>query len=778
MRPTVIVVSHTHWDREWYQPFEVFRLRLGDMVAALVDLLDGDPQFRHFMLDGQTVCLDDVLELRPSLRERLQAHIASGRISIGPWYVLQDEFLVGAESIVRNLSQGLKSARRFGRAMSIGYLPDAFGHIAQMPRILRGFGIETAVVWRGVGDAAPGSEWRWRAPGGAEVLCLFLQGGYGNAHRLGADRDQALARLRADLANVLPLSRAALLLWMNGNDHQPPEPQVPALLAALGGALPDVDLEHASLERAAELVRARLDVAALPVVDGELRRATPTVPVLSGVWSVRSWQKRRHDRAQALLVRFAEPFTALAGSIDRRDELAHAWRVLLQCQPHDSICGCSIDEVHRDIDARLRRVGQLGRTLVAEAVHSLVGARTPDFALHEAIAIVNPHPFAVSAMAEVELQRHVADSPFRVVGPTGEVPYEIVSRSPTDGPDGRPAEWLRLRLFALDLPPHGLRLVALEPGTPMPISAPDTTLAVHPIAGGIEIVDRESGLRIVHTVEDEGDRGDLYDFCPQESAPPRSSRDTRLGIHLSARAIGRRVEIEVDLDNRTPDHRLRARFDLSTPPASIWTETPFGWLERTTAGTHPVSAITVTAGSPAFAFGGQGLHEVERASDGALFLTLFRAVGWMSRGDLSTRAGHAGYNVPTPDAQGLGRLRFRYAIAVGADAVRALEPALIAARAFALLRAQPGDRPFLSVEPATVRLSIFKRADDSAAFILRLCGPPNEAVTARVRLFRPLERACWSDLDERPGPELPLSASRDELAVRIPANEVVTLRLE
>ncbi|MCU1276494.1 MAG: hypothetical protein JWM53_40 [bacterium] len=777
MRPAVIVVSHTHWDREWYQPFEVFRVRLGHMVAALLDILDGDPQFRHFMLDGQTVCLDDVLELHPSLRPRLQAHIDAGRISIGPWYVLQDEFLVGAESIVRNLSDGLRSARRFGRPMTIGYLPDAFGHIAQMPRILRGFGIETAVVWRGVGDAAPGSEWRWRAPGGAEVLCLFLPGGYGNAHRLGSDRDQALERLRADLANVLPLSRAALLLWMNGNDHQPAEREVPALLAALGRALPEVDIEHASLGRAAELVRERVDVAALPVVDGELRRATPTVPVLSGVWSVRSWQKRSHDRAQALLVRFAEPFTALA-SIDRRDVLAHAWRLLLQCQPHDSICGCSIDEVHRDIAARLRGVKQIGRTLVDEAAHSLVGARTPDFALHAAIAIVNPHPFAITAMAEVELQRHADAPPFVVIGPTGEVPYEILSRSPTDGPDRRPAEWLRLRLYARDLPPHGLRQLALEAGAPMAFSAPDTTLAVRAIAGGLEIVDGESGLRIVHTFEDEGDRGDLYDFCPQQGAPPRSSRDTDLGIHVSARAVGRRVEIEVDIDNRTPDHRLRARFELSTPPASIWTETPFGWLERTTAGTHPVSAITTTSGSPPFAVGGAGLHEVERASDGALLLTLFRAVGWMSRGDLSTRPGHAGYNVQTPDAQGLGHLRFRYAIAVGPDAVRHVEPGIIGPRAIALERAQPSDRAFLSIEPATVRLSIFKRADDSDTFIVRLCGPPNEAVTARIRLFRPLRRACWSDLDERIGPDLDIGAARDELSVRIAANEVVTLRLE
>ncbi len=214
----VIVVSHTHWDREWHQPFEVFRLRLCDTVEALLDLLDRDPGFRHFMLDGQTVCLDDIAELRPSLMPRLSAHIAAGRIAVGPWYVLQDEFLVGAEAMVRNLLEG----RRHGRTMAVGYLPDAFGHIAQMPRILDGFGIHTAVVWRGVGEGAT-SEWRWRAPGGAEVLCLFLPGGYGNAHRL----TESLGRLCDSLPQDLSRSRAGLVLWMNGNDHQPAEPEVP-----------------------------------------------------------------------------------------------------------------------------------------------------------------------------------------------------------------------------------------------------------------------------------------------------------------------------------------------------------------------------------------------------------------------------------------------------------------------------------------------------------------------------------------------------------------------
>lgn len=771
MRPTIVVVSHTHWDREWYQPLEIFAARLGDTVGALLDILDGDPAFHHFMLDGQTVCVDDVLALHPSMRARLEAHIAAGRIGIGPWYVLQDEFLVGGESIVRNLAEGLKSARRFGRPMPIGYLPDAFGHIAQMPRILRGFGIDTAVVWRGVGDAAPGSEWRWRAPGGAEVLCLFLPGGYGNAHRLGADVDRALERLGADLSTLLPMSRAAVVLWMNGNDHQPAEREVPALLAALGRARPDVDFEHASLERAAELVRARTDVAALPVVDGELRRATPTVPVLSGTWSARSWQKRDHAAAESLLVRFVEPFVALAG-IERRDEVDHAWRILLQCQPHDSICGCSVDEVHRDVAARLRRVEQLGGALLAGAVQALAGAPTADFALHHGVALVNPHPFVVSGSAEVELQRLVADGPFRLVGPAGEVGYEIVARSPTDGPGLRPAEWLRLRIDARDLSPLGLRTLALEPGAPAPAAPLPSAIEVRELDGGVELVDRESGARVVHTFEDEPDRGDLYDFCPVDGAAPKSSRDRDLGVRLRARAVGRRVELVVDIDNRAPDHRLRARFDGVPAPSSLWTDTAFGWIERTGGGTHPVSTMART---PSFALGGPGLHELERRADGALLLTLFRAVGWMSRGDLSTRPGHAGYNVPTPDAQGLRRLRFRYAIAFGADGVRAVEPGLVGPRAVALAAAQPADRPLLSVEPAGVRLSILKRAADGDGLVVRLCGPPDEALTARLRLFRPLGGARASDLDERVGPALALDG--DELAVPIAPNEIVTLRL-
>src|SRR5437763_136072 len=127
------VVSHTHWDREWYLTREQFRLRLVALVDRLLDLLDNEPAYKYFHLDGQTIVLEDYLEIRPEQHARLRRAIASGRILIGPWYVMPDEFLVSGESIVRNLARGHRIAREFASPMPVGYLPDVFGHVAQMP---------------------------------------------------------------------------------------------------------------------------------------------------------------------------------------------------------------------------------------------------------------------------------------------------------------------------------------------------------------------------------------------------------------------------------------------------------------------------------------------------------------------------------------------------------------------------------------------------------------------------------------------------------------------
>ena len=214
-----IVVSHTHWDREWYQPFEAFRTRLVRMMDSLIDLLERDPDFKHFVMDGQTVPLDDYLEIRPDRRETIEKLVREGRLLAGPNYILPDEFLIGAEAWVRNLMVGIRSARKYGAVMEIGYSPDAFGHIAHLPAILRGFGLESVLIWRGVPNSIKTSEFRWAAPDGSEVLVLHFAHGYGHMAVPPDDREglsNYLGHLRSTLE---PYTTTKYVLVPNGTDH-------------------------------------------------------------------------------------------------------------------------------------------------------------------------------------------------------------------------------------------------------------------------------------------------------------------------------------------------------------------------------------------------------------------------------------------------------------------------------------------------------------------------------------------------------------------------------
>jgi len=181
------LVSHTHWDRAWYCTFQEYRIRLVRLVDRLLRILDEQPDFRVFMLDGQMSVLEDYLEVRPDRAARLQDHCRAGRIQVGPWYVLADEFLVSPESLVRNLMIGRKMGEPYGGVMPIGYVPDGFCHIAQLPQILRGFGIDNAFFWRGMGTEGDrlGTEFEWCAPDGSGVTAILMPWGYHNVTNLG-----------------------------------------------------------------------------------------------------------------------------------------------------------------------------------------------------------------------------------------------------------------------------------------------------------------------------------------------------------------------------------------------------------------------------------------------------------------------------------------------------------------------------------------------------------------------------------------------------------------
>ena len=215
---TYHLVSHTHWDREWYLPFQNFRLKLVHLVDNLLDLLDEDPNYKYFMLDGQTIVLDDYLDIRPEREADLCAHIQSGRILIGPWYILPDEFLVSPEALIRNLLHGERSALQFGARMDVGYIPDPFGHIGQMPQILQGFGIQHASVQRGLSEQP--CEFWWQSPDGSKVFMGYLRDSYANgALLLNLQQNDFVAEVERESVSLLPFTASSHILLMQGNDH-------------------------------------------------------------------------------------------------------------------------------------------------------------------------------------------------------------------------------------------------------------------------------------------------------------------------------------------------------------------------------------------------------------------------------------------------------------------------------------------------------------------------------------------------------------------------------
>ena len=535
-----VIVSHTHWDREWYRTFQAFRARLVDTIDQVLELIERDPGF-YFLLDGQTVVLEDYLEIRPERRDALAAACSAGRLAIGPWYVQPDSLLPSGEAHVRNLLEGRRSGSTIGKVSAVAYTPDSFGHPAQFPQLLRGFGLEPFVYWRGNDseiDTLP-AEYLWEAPDGSSVLAHHLSEGYFAACGLPADPNAA-ADFLAGLARTLAArTRNECVVLMNGTDHALPDAHVGAAAEALARTSGWVVQRGLLEDLACALSRAA------PRFRGELTGAR-TANLLPGVWSTRTPLKLRNRRAETLLEGWAEPWSALGrvfGTPDERPALRLAWRALLQNQAHDSICGCSLDRVHQQMQARYDTAEELAQQTTTRVLERLAGLgpkrRTPAGDQFD-VAVFNPSPHSRTDVVRLpldpatwfefggELARGLSLHPWLLAGLTtqGFTVDERPARLVADGTGGR----LRLtpetppqsiEFVAADVPAFGWRRFTVAPSSAHPDHEDDG----REITGGALTVrvanDGTFELRTaarVYTglcgVEDVGDRGETYDFDP------------------------------------------------------------------------------------------------------------------------------------------------------------------------------------------------------------------------------------------------------------------------
>lgn len=378
MSAEIVVVPHTHWDREWYEPFQRFRLRLVALLDEVLDTMEREPGY-HFTLDGQLACVDDYLEVRPEHRDRIAALVRAGRLAIGPWQILLDEFLCSGENIVRNLALGMDRSEKLGAAMPVGYLPDMFGHAAQMPQILRLAGLEHACVYRGVPSSVVTDAFAWVAPDGTAVRAQYLPaGGYGN----GAHLFELPGEVAPRAAQFVETMRAwhgldGPLLAMYGTDHSAPVQGLPGMVASI-----DARMDTLS----GYIGRFSPETAGLPRVEGELR-SHARANLLPGVISVRAHLKQLMGRAERMVERYAEPLAALWGREWPGRFLDMAWWRLIDAGGHDSITGCGVDETAQQVAARIAEAEHLG-----QAVRDMVTARLAAAVPAGGVLVVNPTP--------------------------------------------------------------------------------------------------------------------------------------------------------------------------------------------------------------------------------------------------------------------------------------------------------------------------------------------------------------------------------------------------
>ncbi|MEO8286097.1 MAG: glycoside hydrolase family 38 C-terminal domain-containing protein [Chloroflexota bacterium] len=661
-----IVVNHTHWDREWYMPFQRYRVLLVDAVDLLLDTLRKDPSFTGFMLDGQTAVAEDYLEVRPERRPELEEFIRDSRIVMGPWYVLPDEFIPSGESLIRNLLLGRKQMAELGASTQVGYLPDTFGHPAQLPQILAGFDMQSGVIFRGVQSST--SEFIWEAPDGTRLLTIYLPGGYYNAMELARAPKYWLAeKLGIALDQLAKHATAGVVLLMNGCDHFQPQPATQPAIDEANRLQNRVHLRQGTLSEYVDLVKQANP--SLEVKRGEWRYNRPA-RITPGVMSARMYIKQADFRAATLLERGAEPLQGLAWLMGGHHDtglLGTAWRYLLQNHPHDSICGCSTDEVHKDCETRFRWTEQIGGDLVERAANSIAKRiSTPQagtgFALFNTLA---------RPRSEVVRQRlHFLEpgTAFTLADSQGRpLPYQEVARRPMKiewdpqrqhfytearafpafvvsphelwDTGGRWRRWLGEEVEVLlpaDLPAGGYTVVHVnaanaasdDSGTAELTSGPDwlenAYLRVEAASdGSFSLLDRQTGTQYgpLNVFRSEADRGDEYSFCPAAGDTPVSSINGQAEVSLIEDGP-LRATLEISLVMQVPEQLTpdRNRRTDETVPLKIRTRVSLGPTSRrveistevdNTARDHRLRALFTTGVRTAVA-DAQGQFQVMR----------------------------------------------------------------------------------------------------------------------------------------------------------------------
>ncbi|WP_122047508.1 mannosylglycerate hydrolase [Vibrio atlanticus] len=638
----VHITPHMHWDREWYFTTEESRILLVNNMEEIMNRLESDPEYKYYVLDGQTAVLEDYFAIKPENTERVKALVEAGKLIIGPWYSQTDTMQVSGESIVRNMMYGIRDCMKLGDAMKIGYLPDSFSMSSQLPMIYNGFDITRAMFWRGCSErhGTNKTEFLWQSNDGSEVTAQVLPLGYAIGKYLPQDEEGLRARLDKYFPVLEKPSVTKDILLPNGHDQMPIQKDIFEVMDKLREIYPDREFSMSRFEEVFEKVEAardQLDTIKGEFNDGKYMRVHRTIS------STRMDIKLIHAEIENKIVNILEPLASIAWTLGfeyHHGLIEKMWKESMKNHAHDSIGCCCSDKVHAEILNRYILADDMATNLIHFYKRKIVD-HMPDREGCDKLAMFNLSPyereevvnttitiraqeFSIFDENENPVEYFIQDK--RQIDP-GKVDRQIVHYGNYD-----PFMEFDIQIKR-SVPAMGfstLHIQGNEKGAVKVAEQKDYLLENEYYRinvndnGTLTIFDKETEQVFdqVLRLEDGSDDGDEYDYSPSRqewllysdefpvetsidhqgfqsvaniafrmSVPANlTEREERTGqngfVEAECQVVlkqgSRRIEVRMELDNQADDHRVRVLVPTPFVSETVVADNQFGCITRPT----------------------------------------------------------------------------------------------------------------------------------------------------------------------------------------------------
>lgn len=694
MKKKVVAYLHTHWDREWYREFESFRLRLLTVFDNVLEMLSKG-KIPSFYFDGQTSALEDYLELRPEKEKLVKDLIKQKKLFIGPCYTLVDEFLTDKKAFKKNLEMGLAYAKKMGCVDFLGYFADTFGHSQNIPAILKEFGIDKAMVWRGCPDEVP-SEFVFN---GVKTVNL-VRGYFNDIFSSDLSLEKKAEFLKENLDKIAQKSGDVLLLPI-GADHLGVEADIMQQIKNINKLLEDYEIELSSPFKYFELVKNNFKYEH----NGELRDNSKTF-ILPGCYSARTKLKQYNTKCSYMLD-LADKFQKFSQKKYKtksyENVINYAYKLLLQNQAHDSICGCSTDLVHKENEIRYEKILQITNTIIDELKLEIGSPIIVNLSSNTFSGIVQFESAKKHTGRHCQLMSVRKGFANALVSDAYKIPitedYKKIYTYITEVENKQPSKLLTKSnklycnvIYPLDLNVSGTKIE-------------NSKIALMIKNGKITVADKVSGQLYTDFIQfvDFKDKGDCYNFGPELYDQGQKSvilsskvltdgklqssilikfkvKNTILDAVVSLNKDSHLLNFKIDWNNKTKNHLLQAQFNLKKPVINTFSDDFGELIERefdpeydirknlpkekgleAKTNTAPMGKYVSTQG---FEVVTKGLTEYE-VKNHSLLITLLRATGIISNPKNPARSTPAGPPIPVEGAQQLGHNSAEFSIGFG-----------------------------------------------------------------------------------------------------------------